>query len=203
MPKRSPAAVDERLRALLHTAGWSWDAPPPELFALGSAGLDRLLDAGSTFFTVDMDYRDYGNMVQQAVGAWAKHDLPAVLAAMRKRKWNDEAIAQSGAGLARDERIVPFLVRACAAREPLVRKDAVDCLGGQEHPRATAAVVEALNDRSSDVRLAAIRALARIADPATEEALHDASERYKSTPLTKQEFAAALAAVRRAARRRS
>ena len=183
---------------MLHTF-WSWDAAPDELFVLGSAGLDRLLDAGGSFFSDEMDYRDYGAMLQYAVAAWAKRDLPAVLAAMRKRKWNDGAIARSGAGLVRDARIVPFLVRACAAREPLVRQAAVDALGGQDHPRATAAVARALRDRSSDVRLAAIRALARIADPSTEEALHDASEHYKSTPLTKQEFAAALAAVRRAA----
>ncbi len=197
LAKLSNAQVDEILRGILHRYDWSRDAPPADLLALGKAGLDRLLDGGNSFFPDFMDYRDYGSMLSEAIAAHAKIDMPAVLAAMRKRKWKDDAIACSGVGLVRDVRVVPFLVRAAASKEPLVRKAAVEHLGAQEHPEATRVVVTALRDRSSDVRLAAIRALAQIADPDTREALEDAAERHESSLLMRDEIAKALAATQR------
>ncbi|HZS35950.1 MAG TPA: HEAT repeat domain-containing protein [Polyangia bacterium] len=161
----SRAALDATLRALVRRT-FRFDAAPPELLALGAPALARLLDApDSVFFDDEMDWRDYGGNRRQALAAFAEADLARVLAAIKRRKWPDARVVLSGVGLVRDARLVPVLARAYAGGDPLTRAAAVEQLGGQRHPLATATVERALRDRSSDVRRAATRALAQLKQP--------------------------------------
>jgi HEAT repeat protein len=194
--------LDEELRPLLHGV-WRFDAAPPELLRLGEPALERLLDApDSAFWSTDMEARDYGSLRQHAIAAFAKADLDGVLLAMKRRKWTDARIALSGVALVHDARVVPFLVRAYADKEPSVRALAIESLGSQRDAVATATVQRALRDRSSDVRLAAIRALARIGDPETIEPLQAALARNPSAPLVANEIKLALKKIRAASRAR-
>ncbi len=187
--------IDDALRALLHTS-WSFDAAPPELLALGRPALDRLLDAKvGELFPTEMEWRDYGVQREHAIAAFAKADIDGVLTAMKKRKWTDAAIASSGIALVQDARLVPILVSLYADREPLSRKAAVEYLGNQRDPLATAAVIRALRDRSSDVRLAAIRALGNMGDLDAIEPLTQLAERNRS-PLIEPEVKAACRKIR-------
>jgi hypothetical protein len=190
--KKNPAVpLDDALRSLLH----AYAPDPAALLALGKPALDRLLDApDGVFFPDFMDWRDWGTNRRLAVAAFAKEDMGGVLAAMRKRKWDDAQVVHAGVGLVRDVRVVPFLVRAASAGEPLTRKDAVDYLALQEHPSATECVLGALTDRSSDVRLAAIRALGIIGDAQAIEPLRDMAERTTSK-FIKDEVHAAIASI--------
>ena len=192
--------IDEKLRAILHESGWTFDKPPKALLALGQAGLARLLDPHTDFFPDYMDFRDYGMLKAHAIGAFAKADMRKVLAAMRKRKWSEARIAYSGVGFVQDARVVPILVRVAKDAEPLTRREAIRYLGYQRHPAATEAVLEALRDRSSDVRVEAIRALGEIGDAATEEALHEARERDSRSRYATDEVDRAIAKIRRANR---
>ncbi len=192
--------LDEELRGLLR-GNWTFETAPPALLALGPPALDRLLDApSSVFFPTDTEWRDYGMYRQHAVAAFAKRDLDSVLAAMKKRKWTDAAIGLSGVGLVRDARVVPLLVRLVADPEPMRRQEAVELLGGQRDPDATAAVLRALRDRSSNVRRAAVHALGEIGDPTTVDALEEAARRWAKSPLIEAEVAATLRKVRDADR---
>jgi HEAT repeat protein len=78
----------------------------------------------------------------------------------------------------------------------------IEVLGGQRDPRATATVERALRDRSSGVRLAAIRALGSIGDPATIEPLQAILARNPSARLVADEVKRALKQIRAAARPR-
>lgn len=188
-------SIDDALRALLHTS-WTFDAAPPELLALGRPALDRLLDATlGDFFPTDLEWRDYGVQREHAIAAFAKADLDGVLAAMKKRKWSDAAIASSGVARVRDGRLVPFLITLYADREPLSRKAAVEYLANQRDPAATATVIRALRDRSSDVRMAAIRALGEIGDRAALDPLAQLVERNRS-PLIEDEVKLARRKIR-------
>jgi HEAT repeat protein len=212
MPRRADAApvaksaqveqsLDDALRLPLHGV-WSFDAAPPELLRLGRPALERLLDAPtSAFWSTDTEARDYGSLRNQAIAAFAKADMDGVLLAMKRRKWTDVRIALSGVALLQDARVVPFLVRAYADKAPLTRALAIEYLGSQRDPAATATVQRALRDRSSDVRLAAIRALGSIGDPGTIEALQATLARNPSAPLVADEIKLALKKIRRAASR--
>lgn len=196
------ASVDDALRPLLHGV-WRFDAPPPALLRLGLPALERLLDApASAFWSTDTEARDYGSLRHHAIAAFAKADMDGVLLAMKRRKWPDVRVALSGVGLVEDARVVPFLVRAYADKGPLCRTDVIEYLGSQRDPVATATVQRALRDRSSDVRLAAIRALGSIGDPAAIEPLEGTLARNPSAPLVADEVKRALKKIRAATRAR-
>ena len=172
--------LDQQLRLLLRET-WASEAPPPGLLGLGQPALERLLDApDSAFWPTDLEWRDYGGNRRQAVAAFARKDMAGVLRAMDARKWTDVRVALSGVGLVTDARVVPHLVGAYAGADPMTRSSVVYYLGFQRDARATAAAVRALTDRSSEVRLAAVRALGSIGDPGTIEALQAIARRAGS-----------------------
>jgi hypothetical protein len=194
--------LDDELRALLRGT-WTFETAPPALLALGRPALDRLLDAtDGVFFPTYTEWRDYGMYRQHAVAAFANADMDGVLSAMKKRKWTDAAVARSGVGLVQDGRVVPFLVRAYADREPPRRQYAIEYLGNQRDPRATETVLRALKDRSSAVRLAAIRALGQIGEPQAISALRAIADRDARSLLVEQEIKEALRKIRKASRSR-
>jgi len=78
---------------------------------------------------------------------------------MKRRKWTDLTVALSGIARVPDPRVIPFLKAAYGNKEPFTRQRAVTLLGMQRGPDAVDALVSALRDRSSDVRIAAIQAL--------------------------------------------
>ena len=194
--------VDNELRALLRET-WTFETAPAALLALGRSALDRLLDADDgVFFPTFTEWRDYGMMRQQAVAAFAKADLDGVLSAMKKRKWTSADVARSGVGLVQDARVVTFLVSAYADGEPPRRKQAIEYLGSQQDRRATETVLRALKDRSSEVRLAAIRALGQIGDPQAIHALRAITGAGARSLLVEQEVKVALRKIRKASRSR-
>lgn len=188
--------IDDELRPLLHGM-WSFDTAPAALLRLGPPALERLLDApDSVFWPTDMEWRDYGSTRQHGIAAFAKQDLAGVLAAMKRRKWPAVRVALSGIALVQEARVVPFLVRACGDAGAPVRAKAVEYLGLQRDPLATAAVVRALRDRSSDVRVAAIRALGSIGDPQSIEPLEATVARNLRSPVVASEVKQALQKIR-------
>jgi hypothetical protein len=194
-------ALDAQLRALLHEPIWTNDAPDPALLRLGQPALERLLDApDSVFWATEMDWRDYGGNRREAIAVFARKDLNLVLNAMKTRKWTDARIAFSGIGLVQDVRVVPFLLRAYASEAPATRAEAVRYLGFQRAPDATSTVLRALRDRSSSVKLAAIRALGDIGDPGTAQVIEVLVQRKPSSKLVAYELKEALEKIRKAGR---
>jgi HEAT repeat protein len=169
-----PSALDERLRALLNQEGFD----PKKLVALGRPALERVLLAVERKApltlpgrTSELEGRAYEDGLQAALAAFAADDWPGVLAELQSRQWSDERIALSGLARVKDDRIVPFLVAACASKEPMTRLSAVHFLSVQRDPLATDALLRALADRSSQVRRAAALALREAGDPRASEAL--------------------------------
>ena len=76
---------------------WDYERSPPQVVALGSAALERLLDGRGGLWRLGTDPRDYQDAVQEAVAAFAKRDLDGVLAEMRKRGWSDRDVLWAGA----------------------------------------------------------------------------------------------------------
>ena len=176
---------------------WCFDAAPPALLRLGQPALERLLDApDSAFWATYMEARDYGSLRGHAIAAFAKVDMDSVLLAMKRRKWTNARVALSGVALVQDARVVPLLVRAYADEGPPVRARAIEYLGDQRDPVATATVHRALRDRSSDVRLAAIRALGKNGDPEAIEPLEATLARNPSALLVANEVKLALKIIR-------
>jgi hypothetical protein len=193
--------LDDELRALLHVM--FPETAASALLSLGQPALDSLLDApDGLFFPTYMDWRDYGINRKHAIAAFAKADMDRVLSAMKKRKWTDLAVTLSGVGLVQDARVVPFLVNAYADPAPMRRERAIAYLGCQRDPRATETVLRALRDRSSEVRLTAIRALGQIGDLRTVEPVRAMANRYARSVLVKYEVKKALGNIRRANRTR-
>jgi HEAT repeat protein len=193
----APDALDDQLRALLHAMIWTRDAPGPAILRLGQPALERLLDApDAVFWATEMDWRDYGGNRREAIAAFARRDLNRVLSAMRTRHWTDARIALSGIGLVQDARVVPFLLRAYADAAPATRAEAIRYLGFQRASGATSTVLRALRDRSSSVRLAAIRALGDIGDPNTTQALEVMAQRNPPSKLVVHELKRALEKIR-------
>lgn len=189
--------LDDELRALLREL-WTFETAPARLLSLGQPALDRLLDApDGVFFPTDTDSRDYGMNRHHAIAAFAKADMERVLSAMKERKWTNLAVTLSGVGLVRDARVVPFLINTYADPAPMSRERAIDYLGCQRNPLATTTVLRALRDRSSEVRLTAIRALGQIGDPRTVEAVRAMAKRHSRSPLVTYEVKKALANIRK------
>jgi hypothetical protein len=161
-------AVNEaRLRALL--SRWDYDHSAAELLAMGKPALERILDASDGHGALDepgADWRTYEDGLHAAVAAFAARDMDGVLASMKARKWDDFTVAVSGIARIADARVVPFLQRAYASsKDAVARQRLVALLGMQRGAEAVDALVAALSDRSSDVRLAAIVALGEVGDP--------------------------------------
>jgi hypothetical protein len=158
-------ADERRLRALL--SRWDYVRSPAELTAMGLPALERILDATDGHGSLDeegVDWRAYEDARQAAIAAFAARDVAGVLAAMRRRGWADGSIALSGIGRVPDLRVVEVLRTAYASKEPFTRQRIVTLLGMQRGPEAVDALVKALSDRSSAVRLAAVEALGEIGD---------------------------------------
>lgn len=187
--------LDELLRRLL-CGGWTTETERA-ILGLGPPALERLLDASDgVFFPTDQEWRDYGVYRRHAVAAFAKVDMDGVLEAMKKRNWTNAAIACSGVGLVRDVRVVPILISCYGEREPLLRRKAVEFLGHQSDARALSTVIRALRDRSSDVRLAAIRACAEIGDAQAIDHLREFERRHQKSPLIEREVRLAIRKIR-------
>lgn len=193
--------LEERLRALL--ARWDYSRSPAEVVALGAGAFARLLDAveGRSLYKEGADPREYDTARRHAVAAFARSDLDAALAEMRRRGWSDERMALSGIGLVADARVTSLLLALVADKSSMSRLSAVAYLGAQRDPRATEALARALSDRSSDVRYAAIQSLIEAADENAIAPLQDFARRAKEPHLAK-EAKSAIAKIRKALRSR-
>ena len=157
-------AIDAELRALL--TGDSLRAAPA-LAAFGQPALERLLDliAGRVTLPQEGGQRQTQDGLSDAIVAFAKRDLDAVLAGVEARGVQEAVSVVWALGCISDPRVVPILLRSAASTAPLARTLAVSGLARQRDDRATDALISALKDRVSDVRERAAEALGDLGDP--------------------------------------
>ncbi len=141
-----------------------WDA---QLLALGPAALKRTLDCIDGKAKLDiarqdyMEHRDLGDWEEVAVVAFARADVGHVLSLVRARGWDDLKIAHYLGGVPAPA-LLPYLQTSMSSKDEHRRVAAINHLGAYRDPRATAALLGALKDRASFVR---IRAAARASRP--------------------------------------
>ena len=187
---------DAQLRALV--SRWDYDRSARELVAMGKAALERILDASDGHGSLDepgADGRQYEDGLHAAVAAFAAQDMDRVLAAMKARRWDDTTIAFSGIARVPDARVPPFLKSAFASKDAFTRQRAVTLLGMQRGAEAVTTLVTALSDRSSDVRIAAIDALAEVGDPAAIPPLEALAKRSARSAYQAKRIEVAIAKI--------
>jgi HEAT repeat protein len=186
-----------RLRSLL--SHWEYGRSDTELVAMGKPALERILDATDGHGSLDepgVDWRSYEDARQAAVAAFAAADMDVVLAAMKRRNWDDVTVALSGVARIPDERVVATLKRAYQNREAFTRQRIVTLLGLQRGTAAVDALVAALSDRSSDVRLAAIEAIGETRDPRAIAPLEALARRSGRSPFQARRIQEVVAKIR-------
>jgi hypothetical protein len=204
---RRPATsvhAEARLRKLLNH--WDHQTSPAAIVSLGEAGLQRLLDSLEGQLDLwtgrgELEGREYDDARHAALGAFAQADLGAVLRAIQARGWDDVRVALSGVGRVPDARVVPYLLRACASKEPLHRLAAMSGLAVQRDESATSALIDALRDRSSNVRSAAVDALGQAGDPRAIEPLELFAKRSARAPWLARSAKNAIRRIRSVAGR--
>ncbi len=151
-------AIDAVLRAVVNDGD-----DPSALVALGRPAFERLLALidGRVPISCSIDFRDYEANMSDALTAFARQDVEAVLEALEARGWDESSTAVWALGNVSSPRVVPFLERALASRHAHIRWMAVCGLARQKGRPTTDALIRALRDRSSHVRAVAAEALGK------------------------------------------
>jgi HEAT repeat protein len=176
-----------------------WDA---RLLALGPEALERTLDSidGKAKLDIarqgDMEHRDLGDWEDVAMIAFARADVGRVLTLVKTRGWDDFKIAHN-LGAVPVPALLPYLMASMASKDEQQRVAAVNHLGTHRDPRATGALLDALEDRTSFVRFCAIE---RLGDAGDQNAIKPLQEFAREAALSKRFFylaACAKGAVRK------
>ena len=122
------------------------------------------------------DFRDYSDMVSQAVFDSAKRDLDAFVRVLEE----EPSLLESGTvvfalGAIDDERLVPLLCGALQSKESNVRWSAAHALAKRKS--AVPALIDALRDRAPTVRTVVIEALGDLGDTQALTPLREALSR--------------------------
>ncbi|HEY2368072.1 MAG TPA: HEAT repeat domain-containing protein [Polyangiaceae bacterium] len=122
------------------------------------------------------DFRDYSDMVSQAIFDAAQKDREAFVRVLEE----EPTLLESGTvvwalGAVDDERLVPLLCGALKGKEPNVRWSAAHALA--KRPSAAPALIDALRDRAPSVRAVVIEALGDLGDARALEPLREALSR--------------------------
>jgi len=126
------------------------------------------------------DFRDYSDMVSEAIFATAQKDREAFVRVLQEEPTLFESSTVVFAlGAIDDERIVPLLASALESKESNVRWAAAHALAKRKS--AVPALIEALRDRAPTVRAVVIEALGDLGDPSAREPLREALSRPSNT----------------------
>jgi HEAT repeat protein len=122
------------------------------------------------------DFRDYSDMVSQAIFDAAQKDRDAFVRILEE----EPTLLESGTvvwalGAVDDERLVPLLCGALKGRESNVRWSAAHALSKRKS--AVPALIDALHDRAPTVRAVVIEALGDLGDPRALPPLREALSR--------------------------
>lgn len=122
------------------------------------------------------DFRDYSDMVSEAIYKAAQKDRDAFVRVLEE----EPTLLESGTvvwalGAVDDERIVPLLVSALESKDSNVRWSAAHALA--KRPSAVPALIEALHDRAPTVRAVVIESLGDLGDAIALTPLREALSR--------------------------
>ena len=122
------------------------------------------------------DFRDYSDMVSQAIFNAAQRDREEFVRVLEE----EPTLLESGTvvwalGSVDDERLVPLLSRALMGKDSNVRWSAAHALA--KRPSAVPALIDALHDRAPTVRAVVIEALGDLGDAGALAPLREALSR--------------------------
>ena len=135
--------------------------------------LERLIGPLSSTPT---DFRDYSDMVSEAIFRAAQNDRDAFVRVLEEEPTLLESSTIVFAlGAIDDERLVPLLAGALESKSSNVRWSAAHALA--KRPGACPALIDALRDRAPTVRAVVIEALGDLGDPRALAPLREALSR--------------------------
>ncbi len=124
------------------------------------------------------DYRDYSDMVAQAIVESAARDREKfVEVLLQEPTLLESSTIVHALGAVDDDRLIPLLIPALASKESLLRWSAAHALEERRDPRVVDAFITALRDRAPTVRAVVIEALGKMKDRRALEPLEEALER--------------------------
>ncbi len=124
------------------------------------------------------DYRDYSDMVSQAIAEAAARDRERFVEVLSQEPTLLESSTIVHAlGAVDDDRLIPLLLPALASKESLMRWSAAHALERRRDPRVAEAFIAALRDRAPTVRAVVIEALGDMKDRRALEPLEEALAR--------------------------